>query len=88
MGLPLGFVAPRENALYDEDVDNVALKVPRKKAAKDDNKNKKKKKAGKTLNFKTDKVWYTMRGDRSLDSFTHAGLIIFRSRGTPTRRGR
>ena len=54
MGLPLGFVAPRENALYDEDVDNVALKVPRKKGAKDGN--KKKKKAGKTLNFKTDKV--------------------------------
>ena len=53
MGLPLGFVAPKENALYDEEADNVALKVPRKTVAKDKTK---KKKAGETLNFKTDKV--------------------------------
>ena len=53
MGLPLGFVAPRENALYDEDADNVALKLPGKQMAKD---GKKKKRGAKNLNFKKDKV--------------------------------
>ena len=78
MGLPLGFVAPRENALYDEDTGNVALKVPKKKVSKDN----KKKKAGKHLNFKKDKV------SRQSFNFVLAnnGLNL-RSRGTLTRRG-
>ena len=85
MGLPLGFVAPRENALYDEDTGNVALKVAKKKVSKDS----KKKKAGKHLNFKKDKVSkqgisgnYLTLGMRLAENGLH-----FRSRGTPTRRG-
>ena len=61
MGLPLGFVAPRENALYDEDADNVALKLPGKQMAKD---GKKKKRGAKNLNFKKDKVM-NVQGDNS-----------------------
>ena len=85
MGLPLGFVAPRENALYDEDADNVALKVPRKTGATD-NKNKKKKKAGKTLNFKNDKVVNLQVLSLGHAEVTESGLIFQIEKNSNTER--
>ena len=83
MGLPLGFVAPRENALYDEDTGNVALKVPKKKVSKDN----KKKKAGKHLNFKKDKVSRQSLSGNYFNLVLAENGLFLRSRGTLTRRG-